>query len=656
MRVGVDYYPEHWDKSLWEQDADLMKKSGVSLVRMAEFAWSKMEPEEGVYDFSWLDEAVKLFEERNIDVILCTPTNCPPLWLYEKYPEALQSGRDGKKQEPAIRGHRCYNAPVYRGFIEKLIRKMGEHYQHMANLAAWQIDNEVDAGFCCCDSCAEKFREWLKEKYGSLEAVNQAYHNEVWSGSYSAWSQLHPPLGDRPVTQYNPAYMLDYQRFMSDSAIGYVQFQQQLLREYFPRTPITTNTFFCEHMPDFYKLFDKLDFCSYDNYPTTVLPEEGYYSHAFHLDFIRGVKQKNFWVMEQLSGTPGCWMPMAPAVRPGMIKGYGMQAFAHGADVVINFRFRSAVGGAEMFWHGLIDHSNVPGRRYAEFEELCRTVKKLENMEETEIRSKVALLCGFESEYAFRLQLQTDGAYYLEQMQAFHNAFTRYGVNVDIIGQEADLGNYCIVIAPAMYVRSKKTVDQLHAFAQNGGIVLLTARSGVKDENNNCIMQPLPAGYSDMTGCRVEEYDAVGNRKIAVVMEGQQYEGIRWCDIIKTESAEVLAVYGENFYAGKAALTKNSYGKGCVYYMGTVGLPSLCCRLAEMMLQQADIPYVENLPDRVEVTVRKGNGRSFAFLFNNDEAFKEFEFRGMTVRLEPFEMKVLEEEAICRDLQEDTPS
>ena len=362
MKTGVDYYPEHWDKSLWEQDADLMKKSGVSLVRMAEFAWSKMEPEEGVYDFAWLDEAVKLFEDRNIEVILCTPTNCPPLWLYEKYPEVLQVGRDGKRQEAAIRGHRCYNAPVYRIFVEKFVRKMGEHYQNMANLAAWQIDNEVEAGFCCCDSCAEKFREWLKEKYGSLEAVNKAYHNEVWSGSYSAWSQVHPPLGDRPVTQYNPAYMLDYQRFMSDSTIDYVNFQQRLLREYFPQTPITTNTWFCDHMPDFYKLFDKLDFCSYDNYPATVLPEEGYYSHAFHLDFIRGVKQKNFWIMEQLSGTPGCWMPMAPTVKPGMIKGYGMQAFAHGADAVINFRFRSAVGGAEMFWHGLIDHSNVPGR------------------------------------------------------------------------------------------------------------------------------------------------------------------------------------------------------------------------------------------------------------------------------------------------------
>lgn len=263
-------------------------------------------------------------------------------------------------------------------------------------------------------------------------------------------------------------------------------------------------------------------------------------------------------------------------------------------------------------------------------------------MEGTEIRSGVALLCGFESEYAFSLQLQAEGAYYLEQMQAFHSAFTHYGVNVDIIDQEADLGKYRIVVAPAMYVRSQKASDQLHTFAQNGGIVLLTARSGVKDEHNNCIMQPLPAGYSDMTGCWVEEYDAVGNRKIPVIMDGQYYQGMRWCDIIRTESAETLAVYGENFYAGKAAVTKNSYGKGCVYYIGTVGLPGLCRRLAEEMLRQTDIPYVENLPERVEVTVREGKGKRFTFLFNNDEAAKEFDFRGIPMRMEPFEMKVLE--------------
>ena len=642
MKIGVDYYPEHWDRSLWEQDADLMKKSGVKLVRMAEFAWSKMEPQEGVYDFAWLDEAVTLFAERGIEVILCTPTSCPPLWSYEKYPEMLLTGRDGRKQEPAIRGHRCYNAPKYRELVETFVRKMAEHYQNAVNIAAWQIDNEVEAGFCCCDVCAEGFREWLRNKYGTLEAVNQAYHNEVWSGSYSAWSQIHPPLGNFPITQYNPAYLLDYQRFMSVSTVDYVEFQTELLREYFPDTPITTNTWFCESMPDFYKLFAKLDFCSYDNYPVTRLPEEGYYSHAFHLDFIRGVKQRNFWVMEQLSGTPGCWMPMAPTVRPGMIKGYGLQAFAHGADAVIHFRFRSATGGAEMFWHGLIDHSNVPGRRYAEFEELCRTVDTWKDMEGTAVRSRVALLCGFESEYAFRLQLQTAGFYYMEQLQAFHDAFSHYGVNVDIISQEADLEGYDIVVAPAMYVRSQKAVRQLHDFASSGGIVLLTTRSGVKDEHNNCIMSPLPAGYVDMTGCFVEEYDATGTDKIMITMDGEDYMGTHWCDVIRTEGAEVLAVYKENFYAGRPAITQNAYGKGSVYYVGTVGLPALCRRLTERTLQQAGISYITSLPERVEVTTREKEGRQFIFVFNNDGTAKNFLFEGEQIELDPFEMKRLE--------------
>ena len=168
MKIGVDYYPEHWDRTLWRQDADLMKKSGVELVRMAEFAWSKMEPEEGIFDFAWLDEVVELFAGREIGVILCTPTNCPPLWLYEKYPEVLLTGRDGRRQKPAVRGHRCYNAPRYRERVELMVRKMAEHYQDAGNIAAWQIDNEVEAGFCCCDVCAEKFREWVKNKYDTL--------------------------------------------------------------------------------------------------------------------------------------------------------------------------------------------------------------------------------------------------------------------------------------------------------------------------------------------------------------------------------------------------------------------------------------------------------------------------------------------------------
>lgn len=640
MRIGVDYYPEHWDETLWEADADLMKNSGVKLVRVAEFAWSRMEPEEGVFDFSWLDRVIALFQERGIDVVLCTPTSCPPLWLYEKHPDTLQVGRDGKRQMPFIRGHRCYNSPVYRSYTEKIIRRMGEHYRDTPNIAAWQIDNEVDAPYCCCQVCAGKFREWLKNRYGSLNAVNRAYHNEVWSGSYSEWQQIQPPLGGWPLNQYNPAFLLDYRRFMSESTVEYVKFQTELLREYFPDTPVTTNVYFCDNMAYFYDLYESLDFCSYDNYPSAVLPKEGYYSHSFHLDLIRGVKRKNFWIMEQLSGPVGCWMNMGRNLRPGMLKGYALQAFAHGADAVLHFRFRTAVGGTEMFWHGLIDHSNIPGRRYAEFEDLCRTVQGLSCLDGTVIHAKVAILCSFDSEYAFRTQLQAEGFYYFEPLQAFHSAFTSFGVNVDIISQEEELGEYRIVIAPMMYIRSQKAVEQLHRFAEEGGIVLLTTRSGVKDENNNCIMRPLPSDYMDMAGCWVEEYDAIGNEDIAVEMDGEICTGTHWCDILCLEGARAVAVYSENFYGGKPAVTRNSFGKGTVYYVGTDGRPALCRKLAEEMLRLAELPYYKDIPNRVEITVREGEQGRFIFIFNNDEVEKDFLFEGERIQLKPFEMKI----------------
>lgn len=641
IKIGVDYYPERWEKSLWQQDVALMKRAGVKLVRIAEFAWSRMEPQEGVFCFDWLDEAVKLFEENGIGVVLCTPTNCPPLWLYEKYPETLQVLRDGRRMEPAIRGHRCYNSPVYRRYAERIITKLAQRYASAPNIAAWQIDNEIDAVMCCCDQCAEAFRKWLREKYGTMEEINRAWGNEVWSGSYSDFSQIHPPLGDRPVVQYNPAYMLDYQRFCSDSAISYVNFQRDILKRYFPDTPVTTNTWYCDYIPDFYRLFDRLDVCSYDNYPATRIPGEGYYSHAFHLDMMRGVKRKNFWIMEQLSGPGGgCWGPMSPAVRPGAIKGLALQAVAHGADAVLHFRWRTSTTGAEMFCAGLIDHSNIPGRRFAEFEDLCRTAEGLEGLAETTLKSDIALLCGFDSEYAFKLQLQPPGFYYFEQMQAFHGAFSHYGANVDIIGQDEALDGYRIVVAPALYVRSKAVEEKLHRFAENGGIVVLTARSGVKDENNNCILAPLPAGYTDMTGCWVEEYDAVGTEKGSVMMDGQRYEVTHWCDILHTETAESVAVYAEDFYAGKPAVTKNRFQKGTVYYVGAVGQPGLYRALAEKMLKEAELPVVYGLPDRVELTVREGMGKRFTFLFNNDETKKEFSFGGKRVKLAPFEMQI----------------
>lgn len=643
IKIGVAYYPERCGEEMWESDAIRMKEAGIKVIRVAEFAWCKMEPEEGKFELDWLVKVVNLFGSYGIKTILCTPTNCAPLWLYEKYPETLQVQRDGKRMYPGVRGHRCYHSQIYRLFAERIIRKMCKVFAGNPNVAAWQIDNEVDAVFCCCDACAEKFRSWLKEKYGTVEEVNKAFGNEVWSGSYSAWTQIKPPLGDRPLVQYNPAYLLDFQRFSSGGVVEYVRFQTNILRETFPDLPITTNTWYCDYMPDFYDLFEKLDVCSYDNYPPFEIPEEGYYSHAFHLDMMRGVKHRNFWIMEQLGGAiGGCWMPMGKTPRPGVLKGMALQAIAHGAEQVLHFRWRSSTTGAEMYWHGILDQNNIPGRKYRELQELCRTVEGLDGLEKTTVTSKVAILCSFDSEYAWKLQTQAEGFYYLEQLQALHAAFTGYGLNVDVINEEASLEGYEIVAAPALYVRNRKTARQLHKFAEKGGMVILTARSGVKDENNNCIMEALPAGYREMTGCQVEEYDAIGNDTNTVVMDGRSYTVTQWCEILQADRAEVIGTYGGEFYAGAPAVTRNQYGAGSVYYLGAVGKPPFYEALAKRMLEEKEIPFTTELPERVEMTVRESSEKRFVFLFNNDAKEKEFMFKGKQIKMQPFEMKIWE--------------
>ena len=644
MKIGVAYYPEHWDRSLWEKDADRMLATGVKLVRLAEFAWCRLEPREGEFDFTWLDEAIALFAARGMEVVLCTPTSCPPMWLYEKHPEIVHVEKDGTPTRLGIRSHRCVSNPVFLRYADRITKKMALHYANEPAVVGWQIDNELEAYQCYCGHCIAGYREWLKAKYGTVENLNRAYGNVVWSGEYTSWTQITPPYGSLPHAWQNPAYMLDFYRFCSDNVVAFSNRQAAQLRRLCPGRPVTTNVWFCGHMPDFYRQFADLDFISYDNYPATRLPQDGEscYSHAFHLDMMRGVKRKPFWIMEQLSGGKGCWMPMEKPPQPGMIKGYALQAFAHGADTVVHFRWRTAAIGAEMHWHGLLDHSDVPGRRFEEFADLCRTAQTLSDVQGADIRSDVAILFGFENEYAFQIQPQTEGYYYLEQLQRLHQAFTALGLNVDVIGQHEPLEGYRIVCAPEMYVASPGVSERLTAFADQGGTVILTARSGVKDAHNNACMSQLPGVYRQLAGVHAVEYVPIGWDSIPLQFEdGTRLDARQWCDVLEPDTAQVLARYAGDYFAGAAAVTKNRYGKGTVYYIGTVGTQPVYDRIAAGAAEEAALPMIPGLPERVELCTRTKGESTVRFLFNNDQQPKRFTLEGQEMTLAPFEMKIL---------------
>ena len=621
MKIGVDYYPEQWNSEIWNKDAELMARTGVKVVRMGEFAWSELEPRENEYRFEWLDEAVSIFSRFGFEIVMGIPTNCPPLWFYQKYPESVQQRGDGKTVQTGIRGHRCINSPVFMEYARKITLQMVRRYSENKNIKYWQIDNEPEAYPCTCEVCRDKFRKWLLDKHDSIEEINEAFGNTVWSNKYSDESQIMPPTA-YPKNWQNPALCLEYYRFCCESVNNYVRELAFAVKREIPKAKVTTNVTMTGDIPDFFQLFDKLDFVSYDNYPPIRIPKdkEAMYSSAFYLDMMRGVKQDKFWVMEQLSGSTGSWSPMSPSTRPGMIMGYSLQALAHGADTVLHFRWRTAPKGAEMFWHGLIDHSGVPGRRFFEFSELCKTASKLSVIDTTQIVSDIAILYSPESNYAMKIQPQVEGLDYLEQLKLFHSAFSRYGANVDIISADADLSDYKVVVVPALFVTDKSVSENIYRYVIKGGTAILTDRCGVKDSMNNCIQEQLPTVFRELIGAEVTEYDPIGNQEQLIVdFAGNAFTCTKWCDVLQLTTARAYAEYDENYYRTCPAVTMNRYCSGVAYYVGTVCKSDFYESFAGNIMKQAGIPRLKGLPRGVEVTTRTNGLDDYIFFFNNSE-------------------------------------
>lgn len=618
VQVGVDYYPEHWDEALWEPDIKLMNESGVKVVRVAEFAWSRLEPTEGDFQFGWLDKAIGLFHKYGLQVVIGTPTATPPRWLTHDYPDVLPVFADGRIFHEGVRGHRCYNSASLRKYGSRMIDRLARHYSSHPAVIGWQTDNEFGMLDCHCDSCNNAFRAWVKEKYGSLAAVNEAWGTVVWSGEYSVWEQLTVPFGGSP--HQNPSFLLDFQRFQWDAVAHFQKAQIDILRTVCPEHFITHNFHSYPQRLNLYQVGGELDVAAFDYYPNTSPSKQSTtpYSGALSLDLTRGIKRQNFWIMEQLSGSPGCWMPMWRTPYPGFIRAYAWQAIARGADTVVHFRWRSAAAGAEQFWHGLIDHSNVPGRRFAEFTQFAGEVNQLSDLlKGTVLKNEVAILNSHEQLVALDIQPQVENMDYYENIKQVHRVVTKLGMGCDVINWRETLDGYKVVIAPSLYLLDEEAAAKLEAFAAEGGTLILTNRSGVKHMNNVAVMQQLPGLLSHAAGVRVDEYDPIGTELHSIVdASGTAYSCSQWNDLLTTVTAEPIAWYGDDFYAGIPAVTINRIGKGQVYYFGTHAEESYWSGLLEGVAEKEGLLRFAGLPEGVQATVRSGENGSFLFLLN----------------------------------------
>lgn len=619
MYIGVDYYPEHWPRSRWEKDADLMRRAGFNIVRLAEFAWGFMEPRKGVYRFEWLDEILGILDERGIKAILGTPTGAMPAWMAHEYPDVLQVQPNGNRVTWGVRKNNCFSSPAYRAFSRGITMAMTRHFARNPAVIGWQTDNEFGVQFCYCDACRAGFHHWLAQRYGTLELLNRSWGTHFWGQIYSAWEQI--PLPDNFEAQ-NPSLCLDWQRFNSWQNTDFQAAQVAIIRRQCPRHFVTHNFMGLYSEINYYDLAKDLDFVAWDNYPVWGAPATRYDASAA-ADVMRGLKRRNFWIMEQTAG-PGGWSSFGRNPRPGEIRSVSFQQVAHGADAIVWFRWRSCTAGREQYWHGLLGHDGVPGRRYREAAATARDLRSIAPaLEGTTVRAEAAFIYDYECHWALKIQPGFSKNNYHDALRRYHRALFRAGVNVDMVPPGADLRRYKLVIAPDLVIMPDRLARRIDDYIRRGGVFLADHRCGVKDQTNLCHARTIPGLLGPALGIRIDEYESL---PAAIEVEGRgsikgRYTAVDYADWLATDGAETLARYTGQHLIRFAAATRHRHGRGCAYYVGTVfNEESFYDKLAAALLAEAGIKPVCRPPIGVEASVREGAGKRLLFLVNHSEA------------------------------------
>jgi beta-galactosidase len=622
MLIGVDYYPEHWPKERWETDLKLMKAAGFNVVRLAEFAWVLMEPSEGKFDFGWLDEFLTLANQYGIKAILGTPTAVMPAWVARKYPETLATMDNGQQIVWGARKNNCFSDGTYRLLSERITRAMAEHFKNTTNVIGWQTDNEFADPICYCDVCRNTFQDWLREKYGSLDVLNKSWGTHFWGHKVQTWGEIQIPdcesKGGTWSPSGNPSACYDWQQFHSWLNVRFQDDQVKIIREVCPANHfITHNMMGFNPEISYYDLGKDLDFVAWDNYPVWGGPEITY-DAAMAADLMRGVKQKNFLIMEQTAG-PGGWGAFYRNPRPGEIRKIAYQQLAHGADG------QTCTAGREQYWHGLLGHDGRPLRRYNEAKQTATEYRKLEPfLRGTTLKPDVAIIYDYRSIWSLDGQPGYEGNNVRSTIARYYNALFRAGVNADLISPETDLSKYKLVLATDLILLPDEMAEKLNNYVKNGGVLLTDCRTGVKDETNLAHERTLPGLLSPMLGIEIEEYEAITPDFSYKIISNELFPdtltAINYSDWITPKTAEVKAGYNQWHLKSMAAVTRNTFGKGIGWYVGTIAKEEkFYDAVMSSVINDARIETYKGLPAGVEASYRTGNNKKLLFLINHNE-------------------------------------
>lgn len=668
--LGTAYYPEHWDKTLWESDILRMKNHGINLLRIGDFAWSKYEYKEGQFSLSYYNEFLELCTKHSMDVIFCTPTAAPPVWLTHKYPEVLNRDKEGGTFYGPRRYYN-YNAPIYRQLSERIVEKLAEHYSKWDIIVGWQIDNELncDLSEFYSDADHSAFREYLKAKFGSLENLNESLGMVFWNRTFSEWDQV--TLNKKCVAgAVSPHLSLEEKRFFSESAISFCSLQVNAIKKYLPSGKfITTNGLFSNL--DYNKLMEcGLDFITFDSYPNFAFDlskdpnrpgEMNDRKWSWNMMWTRSVSPV-FGIMEQQAGANGWTTRMeTPAPKPGQMRLWTMQSIAHGADMVNYFRWRTSPIGCEIYWHGLNDYANTDNRRLKELKEISKNIAKIKSVRGATYKANVAVLKDYSNVWDAssdcwhgRVDYFSDNSWFIAT-QHTHTPCDFFFIRPQTALKE--LSSYEMLVYPHPAILEPQTADLLKEYVMNGGNLVFGARTGYKDEFGRCPMRPMPGIISEWCGVTVTDYTFVGpaDDEILIDWDGVSLGAPVFNEVLTANDndTEILGRFKGNYYDGQPALCRKALGKGHVYYLGACFSVDMAKALLDKANKSAPYKKVLELPETVELSVRTDGETDYLFILNYKGAAVDINIKQPltelisgeecegVLALQPYDVKVL---------------
>ncbi|NDW10176.1 beta-galactosidase [Dysgonomonas sp. 520] len=587
MEIGTYYYPEQWPENEWERDIKKIKDLGLEFTHYGEFAWSTMEPEEGRYNFDWLDKAIELAAKHNLKVILCTPTPTPPAWLTNKHPDVLIKNSEGRIIQHGGRQQASWNSLVYRNYVEKIVTMMAKRYANNKTVWGWQIDNEPShySSFDYSDNAQKAFRQWLEKKYTTINNLNTAWGTAFWSQTYNNFEQIIIPNGKETLQKPNPHAMLDFKRFTGDAVSDFVLWQQDLLKKHIPAHQWVTTNLMADHSIVDPLRFKKLDFVTYTKYLVAGF-DMGHGEQGFRMGSSNAIGFANDW-FRNITGTTGVmelqpgqvnWGWYNPQTMKGTVRMWIYHVMAGGNKFVCNYRFRQPLTGLEQYHYGIMqtDGTSVStsGEEYTQVAKELRLLRKEYNPEATAPKSysdrKTAILYSTDSRWDMEHQPQTFQWDYVKHINKYYKILQSFVAPVDVIDETHDFSQYPVLIVPACQLLDKKLVARWKEYADNGGHLVITCRTGQKNRQAHLWNEKLSAPIYDLIGAEELFFDMLPEERTAhIKMDGNNFKWNNWADVVKpSKNTEIWASYSDQFYEGKAAVTRTKSGKGSVTFIG----------------------------------------------------------------------------------------